>query len=84
MNRDGNTTPLKLDAMTARLLAHLAEAWCVLEEEAIRRALEQANAKTYLPNKEGRLKAFTELQRRLSLTPAKAAEWQAAVREARR
>jgi uncharacterized protein (DUF433 family) len=31
-----------------------------------------------------RWEAFKELQRRLNLTPAKAAEWQAAVREARR
>lgn len=30
------------------------------------------------------LKAFKELQRRLNLTPAKAAEWQEAVRDARR
>jgi uncharacterized protein (DUF433 family) len=30
------------------------------------------------------LEAFKELQRRLNLTPAKAAEWQDAVREARR
>jgi uncharacterized protein (DUF433 family) len=32
----------------------------------------------------GRLEAFKELQRRLNLTPAKAAEWQEAVHEARR
>jgi uncharacterized protein (DUF433 family) len=30
------------------------------------------------------LEAFNELQRRLNLTPAKAAEWQDAIREARR
>jgi hypothetical protein len=84
MNRNGNPTTLKLDAISSRLLAHVAETWGVSEEEAIRRALEQANAMTYLPNKEGRLKAFTELQRRLSLTSTKAADWQAAVREARR
>jgi uncharacterized protein (DUF433 family) len=34
--------------------------------------------------KESRLEAFKALQRNLSLTPAKAAEWQDAVREARR
>ncbi len=33
--------------------------------------------------KESWLEAFKELQRRLNLTPAKAAEWQDAVREAR-
>ena len=84
MNRNGNTTSLELDAITARLLVHVAETWGVSQEEAIRRALEQANAKTDLPNKEARLEAFKDLQRRLALTPAKAAEWQDAVREARR
>jgi hypothetical protein len=84
MNRNGNTTSLELDAMTARLLVHIAETWGVSAEEAIRRALEQANAKTDSPNKEARLEAFKELQRRLDLSPAKAAEWQEAVREARR
>jgi len=44
----------------------------------------QANALTSSLEKEVRLKAFKELQRRLSLTSAKAAEWQNAVREARR
>lgn len=34
--------------------------------------------------KQDRLKAFERLQRSLALTPAKAAEWQEAVREARR
>ena len=33
---------------------------------------------------QGRLEAFKELQRSLSLTSAKAAEWQDAIREARR
>jgi hypothetical protein len=84
MNRNGNTTSLEVDAMTVRLLVRLAEAWGVSEEEAIRRALEQATAKNDLPSKETRLEAFKELQRRLDLTPAKAIEWQDAVREARR
>lgn len=43
-----------------------------------------ADAAADLSNKEGRLEAFKELQRRLNLTAAKAAEWQGAVREARR
>lgn len=84
MNRNGNTTSLELDAMTARLLVRLAETWGVSEEEAIRRAVEQANDVTDLPNKESRLEALKALQRNLSLTPAKAAEWQDALREARR
>jgi uncharacterized protein (DUF433 family) len=44
----------------------------------------QANAQTGSIDKEIWLKAFKELQRSLGLTSAKAAEWQAAVREARR
>jgi uncharacterized protein (DUF433 family) len=44
----------------------------------------QANTTTVSLETERWLEAFKELQRRLSLTPAKAAEWQDAVREARR
>jgi hypothetical protein len=84
MNRNGNTTSFELDVTTARLLERLAEAWGVSEEEAVRRAVEQAHSVNGPPNKERRLEAFKELQRRLDLTPAKAAEWQDAVREARR
>ncbi len=84
MNGDDSALSLELDATTARVLVRLAETWGVSEEEAIRRAVEQANATTGAPDKEGRLEAFKELQRRLSLTSAKAAEWQDAVRNARR
>ena len=84
MSRNGDATSLELDAMTASLLAHLAEAWGVSAEEAVRRAVEQANAGTELPGKGGRLEAFKALQRSLGLTQVKAAEWQDAVREARR
>lgn len=44
----------------------------------------QETAMTGLSEKERWLEAFKELQRRLNLTPAKASEWQDAVREARR
>lgn len=44
----------------------------------------QTNALTDSLEKEIWLEAFKALQRNLSLTPAKAAEWQEAVREARR
>jgi uncharacterized protein (DUF433 family) len=44
----------------------------------------QTNALTDSLEKEIWLEAFKALQRNLSLTPAKAAEWQDAVREARR
>lgn len=84
MNRNGDTTSFELDAITVHLLVRLAEVWGVSEDEAVRRAVEQANAATNSPNKEDWLAAFKELQRSLSLTPAKAAEWQDAVREARR
>ncbi len=84
MSRNGDALSVELDAMAASLLAHLAEIWGVSEEEAVRRALEQANAGIELPGKESRLHAFKELQRRLGLTSAKAAEWQNTIREIRR
>ncbi len=84
MSRNGDATSLELDEVTASLLARLAETWGVSEEEAVRRAVKQANAATVLPGKEGRLEAFKALQRSLGLTSVKAAEWQAAVGEARR
>lgn len=45
---------------------------------------DQTNALTGSLEKENWLEAFNALQRSLCLTPAKAAEWQDAVREARR
>jgi uncharacterized protein (DUF433 family) len=45
---------------------------------------DHTDALTGSPEKEIWLEAFKTLQRNLSLTPAKAAEWQDAVREARR
>ena len=84
MKTNGNTSSIELDAMTAHLLSSVAKTWGISEEEAVRRALEEANAKTELPNKEARLVAFKELQRRLDLTPAKAAQWQETIRDARR
>jgi hypothetical protein len=84
MNSHGNKTSLELDANTANLLTQLAENWGVSKEEAVRRAVDQANAANGSANKEVRWEAFKELQSRLNLTSAKAAEWQNAVREARR
>jgi hypothetical protein len=84
MSRNGDATSLELDPITASLLAHLAETWGVSEEEAVRRAVEQANTGTALSGKVSRLEAFQELQRRLGLTSAKAAEWQNTIREIRR
>lgn len=45
---------------------------------------QELGAESASSNNHGRLEALRELQRRLSLTPAKASEWQSAVREARR
>jgi hypothetical protein len=44
MNVHDGAVSLELDAATAHLLVQLAELWGVTEEEAIRRAIEQANA----------------------------------------
>jgi len=84
MKTNGNRTSIELDAVTTNLLSCVARTWGISEEEALRRVLEEANTKANLPNKEVRLDAFKELQRRLNLTPAKAAEWQEAIRDARR
>lgn len=80
---NGNAT-LELDPGTAHLVEHLAHAWGVTREEAVRRAVAQAGAASATTGKQSRLAAFKELQRRLALTPTKAAAWQATVHEARR
>ena len=84
MNGNEDALSLEVDAMTAQRLVSLAKKWGVTEQEAIRRAVEQANLLTQSTSTNGRMEAFIELQRRLSLTPAKATEWQDAIREARR
>ena len=81
---NGNSAVLELDAPTAQLLEDLAKVWGVSKEEAVRRAVAQADATSLPANKQSRLDAFKELQRRLNLTSAKAAAWQNIVREARR
>lgn len=80
----GNGASLELDPATTRLLESLARTWGVSKEEAVRRAVAQAEASSAAASKQDRLEAFKQLQRRLGLTPAKAAEWQRAVHEARR
>ena len=84
MTRNDSRISLELDPMTSELLNDLAEKWGISREETVRRAIEQADALTGPPDKDGRLRAFKELQRRLNLTPAKAAVWQSAIRDARR
>ena len=84
MNGSENAHLLEVDPVTAQRLTRLAEMWGVTEEEAISRAVAQANTSATTRSKERRLEAFKQLQRSLSLTPAKAAEWQDAIRDARR
>jgi hypothetical protein len=84
MNQNGDATTLELDAETVHILVDLAKTWGVSEGEAVRRAVELANPVTDSSTKVDRLEALKELQRSLSLTPAKVAEWQKRIREARR
>ena len=84
MNGNDSAHLLEVDALTAQRLARLAEMWGISEEEAVRRAVAQVNNSSTAANKERRLESFKQLQRSLSLTPAKAAEWQDAIRDARR
>lgn len=84
MNGNGSDMALELDATTVQVVEHLAQTWGVSKQEAVRRALAQANATAGSVDKQDRLAAFKALQRRLQMTPVKAAEWQTAVREARR
>ena len=81
---NGNSIAVELDASTGELLEHLARMWGVSREEAVRRAVAQAEASGERTLATGRLEAFQELQRRLHLTSEKADAWQAAVREGRR
>jgi len=82
MNGNGHTS-VELDSATNQVLEQLARAWGVSKEEAVKRAVKQADV-TPATAPSDRLQAFKELQRRLQLTPEKAAAWQAAVREGRR
>ena len=84
MNGNGNSLSLELDGPTAEVVEHLAQTWGVSKEEAVRRAVKQADSTTGSMDKQVRLKAFKDLQQRLDLTPAKAEAWQNAVRDARR
>ena len=84
MNSNGHGLSLELDASTAQLLEQLASAWGVSKEEAVKRAVSQVEVTSGPAKTSDRLQAFKELQRRLQLTPEKAAAWQSAVRNARR
>ena len=53
------------------------------KEEAVRRAVTQADAAPVAAKNSDRLAAFKQLQSRLQLTPEKAAAWQSNVRDDR-
>ncbi len=84
MNGNGSTLSFELDVATTQLVEHLARTWGVSKEEAIKRAVTQAEVAPVAGDKADRFQSFRELQRRLNLTPEKAATWQASVREGRR
>jgi hypothetical protein len=84
MNGNGRTISLEMDSATAELLEQLARAWGVSKEEAVKRAVAQAEAAPASATSSDRLQAFKELQRHLQLTPEKAAAWQSSVRASRR
>ena len=81
---NGNGHIVALDSSTFEVVEQLARVWGVSKEEAVKRAVTQAEAVPGSATNLDRLQAFKELQNRLQLTPEKAAAWQASVREGRR
>ena len=69
-----------LDSDAADAAKHLAEAWGVTVQEAVKRALKSVDA----TSKQERIAAFLELSRSLELDDAKAQAWMDLVRDARR
>ena len=84
MNGNAYGTAVELDSTTIEAVEHLAQAWGVSKQEAVWRAVKQAEMTVRPANGPDRLTAFKALQRRLQVTPARAAEWQTAVGAARR
>lgn len=81
---NGNGQTILLDSATLEVVEQLARGWGVSKEEAVKRAVTQAEAVPASVRNSDRLQAFKELQSRLQLTPEKVAGWQASVREGRR
>jgi hypothetical protein len=75
---------ISLDELSSKLLLRVSRTWRVPERQALRRVLHPAITSPGSQQKLSQLQAFHELQRRLNLTPARANEWQDAVRESRR
>jgi hypothetical protein len=84
MDGNGCGTAVELDSTTSQAVEHLARAWGVSQQEALRRAVQQAETTVRPVSGPDRLTAFKALQRRLQVTPARASEWQAAAGAARR
>jgi len=72
-----------LDPETVRSLEDLARRWKVSKSEALRRAIRSA-AVGNADEADERLEAWTELQRSIDTTPAKARAWAARTRGERR
>ena len=81
---NGNGSSVSLDPSTLAVVEQLAHTWGVSKEEAVRRAVTQAESTPLAAKNPDRLQAFKQLQGRLQLTPEKAAAWQSSVREGRR
>jgi hypothetical protein len=73
-----------LDSEAAVTAKHLADAWGVSVEEAVRRALRSAAASGTAASRQARIQAFLELSRSLNLDEAKAKAWMDLIRDARR
>ena len=80
---NGNGSSVSLDPSTLAVVEQLARAWGVSKEEAVRRAVAQAESVPVAAKNPDRLQAFKQLQSRLQLTPEKAVAWQSSVREGR-
>ena len=81
---NGNGSSVSLDPSTLAVVEQLARAWGVSKEEAVRRAVTQAESVPVAAPNSDRLQAFNQLRSRLQLTPEKAAAWPSSVREGRR
>ena len=85
ISTDSHDASVLLDASTSKLLKRASQFWQVSKSEAVRRALEEGADLSPDPEpKLSPIEALEELRRRLNLTPAKAIEWQKAVRDSRR
>jgi hypothetical protein len=70
---------LELDNDTLKTLEALAHSWGLSKEQALRRALDSAQASAMT-----RLEAFDALQKNLKLDAIKAEAWLATIRDVRR